>query len=314
MDAASGDQGNEPRRWGVEVRELENLVRMLSDTRANLVVPELRLIKELLASLGRQDPIYEPPGIAKEVNGRLRQLLRIGKAVAAAPEVQTPAQITELATMVESARKWFVSDVDPFIRRSDPEAAAAALADVEAKRKEIDAAAVEAKAALATIRGKAGEKAALSLAGYFGTQATKHEKAANLSLWLTAGALTALLAAVGAFSLVWPIGPTNDWINLAREGLPRLFVLGVFAYGVRFVVRNYTINKHLQVTNELRANILCTYPALVASMSDDDKKGRIAILLAQAAVTSTEGGYLHFPEDKGLEAVAVLEGLLRARA
>ena len=287
MDVASQDQGNTPGRWSVEVQDLENLLRLLSDTRAQLAVPDLRLVKELVASIGRQDPAYEPPGLAKVISGRLRQLIRTAKAVAAAPGAQSPEQITQFATMVEDARKWCVEDIGPFIRRYDREAAAAALADAEAKRNEIDAAAAEANAALATIRGKAGEKAALGLAGYFDEQATKHAESASLSLWFIGGALAALLTAVGALSLVWPIGPTNDWVTLARDGLPRLFVLGVFAYGVRFVVRSYTINKHLQVTNELRANILRTYPALVASMSDDDKKGRIAILLAQAAVTST---------------------------
>jgi hypothetical protein len=146
------------------------------------------------------------------------------------------------------------------------------------------------------------ERVLNDLAKYFEGQATRRASDAVGMLLGAAISLALLLGTLAVLTVGWPLAAGNDWVTLVRDGTPRLLALGVFAYAVRFCVRNYTINKHLQVTYELRANILRTYPAFVFSLGDDlEKRGRIAIVVAQAAISAIETGYLTLPEDKGLE-------------
>ena len=95
--------------------------------------------------------------------------------------------------------------------------------------------------------------------------------------------------------------------------MPRAFALGIVAYSVRFLTRNYGVNRHLQVNNEHRANLLRTHPALTSAIDDNVPRDRIAIVLAASVASAIDSGYLKQAEDKGLDSTirSVMETLRR---
>jgi hypothetical protein len=316
-------RGGTPPRWGDQIAALSDerlnalgqAERLGSELNFLDAVPALRVIREVLTALSYQDPVWEPRELAGEVSQHLDELMRDVDLIEAFTPSDNPAQRrANVLQTIDNQRSWFVSRVAPVLRSADV-AGANALTEALAKRDEIIAAAEEARAALVTIREASGEKGTADLARYFEDQAKVHAIAADNALRAAVIAVTALLVAGAALVFIpeLAIKPTSDWVEYARQLLPRLFLLGIIAYAVRFAVRNFTVNKHLQVSNEQRANILRTFPLMIASGQTEVQKDRMAVLLTQAAVSTIDSGYLKHPEDKGLDssALAAVELLRR---
>ena len=181
----------------------------------------------------------------------------------------------------------------------------------------------EVEGILQRARGALGAAGAQELSMHFKDQATNYERLARLMLRTATACAVALavsIAALGGMAdwlVTWvglpplAVEKTTDWAILARDAAPRLLVLAVLAYGVRFGVRNYSINKDLQETCRLRVAVLKTYDPLVKSMPDDDKMGRMGLLLAQAT-TAVDTGHRKAGEDHGLDgSVLALAELLK---
>lgn len=313
----------QPPRWGDQIAALNDEriealpqnERLGSELNFAAVVGPIKVIRDLLVALAWQSPDYEPLNLAGEVSSHMAEVLRVVDTIEAFTATENPeARRASLITNVNNERSWFVEKVAPFIR-ADAVGAAAAYADLIARRHEVAKAAEEAQQALATIREAAGEKGTSDLARYFETQAKEHRTASETMLRAAIAGVGALFV-VGAAFVFWEpftIRPTTDLVEYLRQLIPRLFLLGIIAYAIRFATRNYTVNKHLQVSNEQRANILRTFPTLIASGQNDVQKDRMAVILAQAAVTNIDSGYLQHAEDKGLDgsALAAIELLRR---
>lgn len=314
-----------PPRWGDQLALLsdDNLERLRREDDLGAAfnfgpaVETLKVIRDFVRPLSYQDPKYEPPGLAAEVTAHLEQ---VKNEIAQIEQYDGSgdANVTRqnIFTRLENERGWFAEKVGPVLGRSDTLDVAATLAELRQARDEIrELREQSAKAATAT-KELAGGEGARALATFFEKQATEHKDTAWNFLRIAGGLVACLVIAAGLMFLVWPIEvklTTEDtWVQFARDLLPRLFILGVFAYGVRFAVRNYTINKHLQVSNEQRANILRTFDALVSSVDGEDK-GRMGVLLATAAVAGIDSGYLKEPEDKGLDSTALMAAELVKR-
>jgi len=312
-----------PPRWGDQIGALSEerlsrlgqIERLGSDLGFVDALPPLRVIREVVTALSYQDPVWEPKELEGEVSQHLNELLRDVDLIEAFTPTENPAQRRQnIISSIDANRGWFLTRVAPLIRASDI-AVATAAAEALAKRDEVRAAAEDAKAALASIRQAAGEKGTARLAQFFEEQAAGHRSTAARMLVSGAAAVVVLLLVGIAFVFVpeLAIGATTDVVGYVRELIPRLFLLGIIAYAIRFFSRQYTVNKHLQVSNEQRANILRTFPAIVESGKNDVQRDRMAVVFAQAAVASIESGYLKAGEDKGLDstALAILELLRR---
>ena len=315
----------QPPRWGDQIAALsaENLERLRRDEELGSAltfspaVDILTVIREYATALSWQDVRYEPSSLAGEVTSHLVDVLRVvGEIEAFTPTDNAAARHQNLITSCDNERSWFADKVGPVIRAGDLEASSA-YAELISRRDDVTRAAEEARQALALIREAAGEKGASDLAKFFASQATTHSATARIFLVL-AGALVLVVFGLGTwYFFVDPIRlepqDSADWIEFARQLLPRLLLLGVVAYGVRFAIRNYAVNKHLQVSNEQRANILKTFPILIASGQTEVQKDRMAVILAQAAVMGIETGYLKHAEDRGLDGqlLAAIELLRR---
>jgi fumarate reductase subunit D len=322
VDAVIVREGD-PRRWASEIAALsdENLENLRQEERLGEAlnfteaVEKLRVIREFTVALAWQDQRYEPTNFGDEVSTHLQAVMRAVELIGTFTPTDNPlARRQNIFTELDNERGWFIRNVGPIVQPVNVEAAGA-YAELLERRREVMSAAQEAQEALVTIREAAGAKATSDLAAYFETQAKEHAGTARTML-IAAVIGTVILLVVGfLFVFVDPfkMPASRDWIEFVRQLLPRLFLLAVIAYGVRFAVRNYTVNMHLRVTSEQRANILRTYPGLVASGQTEVQKDRIAVLLAQAAVAPVDSGYLKHPEDKGLDSqlLAVAELLRR---
>lgn len=300
-----------PPRWGDQLAALSDEridslpqdARLGSELSFGQVVQPIKVMRDLALALARQDPVHEPAALAPQVTEHLNAVIGHVDLIEAFTATDNP-EVRRVNTInnIENERSWFVQSVQPFIR-ADAVGASAAFAELNARRDEVTKAAEEAQAALVTIREAAGEKGTSDLARFFEDQAKGHKGSADRML-LGVAIAVGVLFAVGAALVFVPglqIKPTSDLTQYLREVLPRLFLLGIIAYVIRFFGRNYTINKHLQVSNEQRANILRTFPTLIASGQTEVQKDRMAVIIAQAAMSAIDSGYLKHPEDKGIE-------------
>jgi hypothetical protein len=314
-----------PARWGDQIALLsdENLERLRREdafgSTGNFgpAVESLRVIRNFVAALSAQDPKYEPTTLSGEVTAHLEAAKNeIGQIEAYDGTGDAATTRQNIFTRLDNERGWFAEKVGPVLGRSDTLNVAEALAELRATRDEVRALREQTASAATATKALAGGEGASVLANYFDAQAASHRSSAWNYIRL-AGGLIATLSIVAlvlflALPITLPLTTQDSWIQFARDLLPRLFVLGVLAYGVRFAVRNYAINKHLQVSNEQRANILKTFDALVSSVDGEDK-GRMSVLLATAAVAGIDSGYLTQAEDKGLDSTALMAAELVKR-
>jgi hypothetical protein len=136
-----------------------------------------------------------------------------------------------------------------------------------------------------------------NLSRYFSGRVIQYHNSARDAFNKAAAFFIALLVALAIFVAIKPATPPGDWVQLTSEGVPKLLVLGVLVYGVRFFTKDYFVNRHLQVTYEHRMTILDTYRDLVFLIEDAVPRDRIAILLASAVVAEVQTGYLSGPDD-----------------
>lgn len=313
-----------PPRWGDQLALLsdENLERLRredafgSALNFGPAVDILKVIRTFAEALAYQDPNYEPTTLAGEVTAHLESVKNdIGEIEKFDGSGDATTVRQNIITRLNNERGWFAEKVGPVIQ-ADTVNVAAMLAELRDARAEVERLRTETQGAATATKALAGGEGAGALATFFEAQANAHKESA-WNFLRSAGALIVALGVVAfllfvALPITLVLTDEDSWVQFARDLLPRLFILGVIAYGVRFAVRNYTINKHLQVSNEQRANILRTFDALVSSVEGEDK-GKMSVLLATAAVAGIDSGYLKQPEDKGLDSTALMAAELVRR-
>lgn len=307
-----------PPRWAAELVQLQDsVIEPLARTEDfgaaygfAPAIESLRVIRQFVTALAWQDPLYEKSNLDRDVSGHLVEVQKICDEIRNFDGLGDAAvRRQNILTRLDNERGWIAGEVGPAIRVPELTQSAAALHETiqsaATAKTELEAI----KDLVSTVREVAGREGASALGQSFTKQAKSHQDAALLFL---GGAAVSLLLLLGAAYYVFVHDPISlavtsqtDWAEFTRQLLPRVFLLGVAAYLVRFCARNYTVNKHLQVSNEQRANILRTYPALVGAGTTDVQRDRMAVVLATAAVATIESGYLKHPEDRGLESSAL---------
>jgi hypothetical protein len=127
---------------------------------------------------------------------------------------------------------------------------------------------------VANARGKGATLSAHQTSAYYGNQAEGHRLKSYIGA-VAAGACTLLLLLVAAGLPDWlgkvddaDLTSPNPILAVAVAVGPRVFVAGLLAYALRFTLRYFSVNNHLQVVNESKRNALDTVPLLLASASD----------------------------------------------
>jgi hypothetical protein len=167
------------------------------------------------------------------------------------------------------------------------------VTDAQAKHQVIDALYRQAQAqgpAIASDR----------LAGRYAAQVGKYRLFGRLIaagiVVIAAGIVVAALDPLHWFAAL----PTTDsLVQLASAAGPRILVLGLLLYGLRVVVRQYSINRHLEVVNTHRVNALDTFNLFGKAVPEDDQAARTVILteLVRAVFREPPTGYVD--EDEG---------------
>lgn len=114
-------------------------------------------------------------------------------------------------------------------------------------------------------------------------------------------------AAVAAIAIVplaigWPpelgslsnvnLSADDAWIRVLIAIAPRAVLVGLLFYGLRFAVRYFQVNSHLQVLNENRRNGLDTVPLLTKSTSDPAVADALLAQIVKALFTDATTGFL----------------------
>ena len=281
-------------------------------------IEDIKLIRELVAAFANQDPRYEPLGQTDKivaVLGDLRNAMAERRTFEPVGDPQ--ASHGQLVTRIQQLRGAITELVVPYLR-VDPARAAAEAAYLSELLTGAEPQAAQIQNLLKTSQDRAAEKASSDLASYFQKQATGHENLARffiggiiVSVALTGGAAWALFILATPHAVPESGG---EWLVFARDIAFRLVILGLTTYLIRFTVRQYGINKHLQVINQHRANTLDTYPLLVGAAPDDLAKEHMSLLLTQAAIAPFGTGYEGAAADAAADAqlLSLAETMIRS--
>jgi hypothetical protein len=255
----------------------------------------IRVIRDIANAIRGEDPEQLPDNLLGEVETHRGQLVQIANEivefkVAQANPVDARDQIIR---RINQERQWFATEVRPHIRGTD-----VSLSDAQAVLSRATDAASEIEGILSDIRSQAGEAAATELSGYYTKQTERYHDVARS--WLIGGALVIVATAILGLDLfVWQPLPivtaaAGDvrWEEFARGLVERLFFLGLAAYALAFVTRNYRVAKHLEVVNEQKRNALNTYTLFVAAVSDAETQNLITVELVRTIFAAVETGYL----------------------
>ena len=313
-----------PPRWAEQLAALQDsVIRPLTRTEEfgvaygfGAAVEKMQVIREFATALAWQPRKYEKKDLESQVSAHLTTVLQLCDQIRdydGSGDASTRRQ--SLLTSLDGEHDWFVGEVGPAIRVAQLVRATTALQDTIAAGEQATAKVAEIDDLVKTVRDVAGNQGAKALAEFFANQAIGHATTAKNFLYGAGAAVIGVVVVAGWVFVLDPIKvdltSQANWVEFTRQLLPRALAIGVAAYLVRFATRNYTINKHLQVSNEQRANILRTYPALVGQGTNDVQRDRTAVILATAAVSSIDSGYLKQGDDKGLDSsvLAIYEAL-----
>lgn len=255
----------------------------------------IRVIRDIANAAAQEDPQQLPANLLGQVDNHRAQLVQQAKNIMEFTVGQgNPVDLrNQIIERINQERQWFATEVRPHIRGSDVN-----LGDAQAI---LDRAAEASRAVdetLAQIRTRAGEAVATELSGYYTQQASDYGNSARD--WLIGGGVVIVATAIlGLDVFVWqplPIVATvaGDvrWEEFARGLVERLFFLGLAAYALAFVTRNYRVAKHLEVVNEQKRNALNTYKLFTAAVSDAETQNLITVELVRTVFAAAESGFL----------------------
>jgi hypothetical protein len=265
-------------------------------------IANLRLIRAWATAAAAQDPSLMFASLRNEIPAHLSRAVAFVQQIRDfdLTQIPNPSDVhRSIIAEVEGEKDWFAQAVSPYIRIGEVEVAALRSEAVDAVQA-TSAAAAEAQELLSRIRVAAGSAGAANVSTYYSGQASVHETQARRFLWVGGVAVAATLATAMVFFVLAPpqAREPDDWLVFMRETLARVFIIGVPAYVATFCLRNYRVNKHLQVVNEQKRTALDTYPLFTESVSDDATRALIAVELLRATVGITDTGYLGNQPDK----------------
>lgn len=301
---------------------LDGLTRAteLGELNFGSTVAKLRAIRQVVEALSQEDPRELPSQLPTQVAQQLDQVLIYVDQMRSFTLAQDQASTTRsnLDTNVENLKEWFLKEVRPHLRGRAVDVSATA-AELQSIMQKARTTASEADALINKLRQAAGEAGATELSSHYRTQAENHSTQADRFLKATIGGVvgTAILGFVLFVIVPPPVGSADQghWGEFVREVLIRLFFLGIATSVVAFLVRNYRINKHLEISNQEKRNALNTYPLFREAATTDEAQDLVTAQLASAVFGHTDTGFLSGSHDKTIiENVPGVTGLLQPRS
>lgn len=169
--------------------------------------------------------------------------------------------------------------------------------------------------ALERVQTAAGQAASGQLSRHYRKQVGDHRSLATK--FLGAVIIVALILAVASYYLFDGINTGRDEsaIKFARDGVARLLLLGLIAYGLAFCSRGYRANTHLAIVNEQKANALDTFSLFQETVTTEAGKEAVTVELVRAVFATSDSGYLQGSADKTIieEQGSAVLSLLAAR-
>jgi hypothetical protein len=169
--------------------------------------------------------------------------------------------------------------------------ARATLKDIQDAQSEI----IQIKRAVSEAATVAGVTATEGFAKVFMDDSRAYGRIANW--WLGGLGVTAII--VGGIGLDLTRYLVAKHLSISQDLIVKLLALSLGLYVVRFVTRNFYANKHLQILNRHRANVLSSIEALLKSVDNPDLKDYIMSAGAKTAFESGETGFLSVREGAG---------------
>ena len=228
----------------------------------------------------------------------LENLLNAMKAYG--PTSQNPAQDrTNYITRAGNARDVLAQHLGPILR-TDAAQVNTTLTEVESLKgdledlkAELTERTEELKKQQQAVAASSGATASSDLARFYKDQADSHRGSARIFLIGAAVAGLALVALViVAFGLRAPESSPNDWTEFAGGAIFRVLLLSVAGFALVFCVRNYRVNKHLEVLNKRRENALETFGLFQGAVTSEDARNLIVGELVRAVFAHEDTGYV----------------------
>jgi len=209
---------------------------------------------------------------------------------------------TNLISNVQGARSGLLQQCAPFIRSADIDVAARSTSIMEALGR-IRALEAEADKAVDKIRVASGTVGAAKLSAHYLAAENDHKKQAGRYLLavVIVAVLTVVLAAILFVTLKVDLKEHNtstQWAELTRSLVARLFFLGLASYALAFTIRNYKVNRHLQVSNAQKRIALDTYGLFTEAVADAELRDVITAELVKAVFVAPDTGFLDTGSDK----------------
>jgi hypothetical protein len=214
---------------------------------------------------------------AADATGRRNGIVAdIDRAVDAIKQWATPAAAMSTAPLVEQTRKTMEADAQ--------------------RAKEIVA---QAEALLSAAQAKGTSVSASTSSGHYKTQAEAHRIKSYIGgagavasvlvlIGLAAGAGSDVLGSIQPADLTDP----NPVLSVLVHAAPRTFLAGIVLYALRFSLRYFSVNSHLQVVNESKRNALDTYPLLLASASTPQVADALLAEIVRALFLDPNTGFV----------------------
>ncbi|QQG37504.1 MAG: hypothetical protein HYS26_02595 [Candidatus Kaiserbacteria bacterium] len=149
----------------------------------------------------------------------------------------------------------------------------------------------EASKTLQKIKDVSASSGAEAYAHVFSSQATIHKNTAKW--WLWAGvAFFAILVLYLIYLLANGVPTSEDLVHAIRDiSLRVLFLIAIY-FALTQSIKNYNVNKHLQVVNEHRQNSLKTFEAFLNAAATDDVKSAVLLQATKSIFDPGKTGYL----------------------
>jgi hypothetical protein len=264
-------------------------------------IPKLRLAREIGVGVNASirlasQKVQENVGIAlSAVAGTREQIERFDATTGDAAAVRG-SLISQLDRALDDLKQWGAPIAFAPQQAAWSDLSQAAREDLAAIR---DARATADRLAEA-LQAKGTVASATISSGHYEIQADRH----RFKSWLgAAGAVGSLTILLGLASGLWPdqlgrvtpadLTSPNPVLAVLVAAGPRLFLAALAAYALRFALRYFSVNSHLQVVNEAKRNALNTYPLLIASASKPEAADALLSEIVRALFLDPHTGYIN---------------------
>jgi hypothetical protein len=273
----------------------------MGDLNLNEVVKVLEVLREDLVQGNTLKPEQVSETVFNNVAGtQFRdQILNLLKAMQDyGPTTQNPTQErTNLLAQAKDLRDQALTQLRPLLRPPIEEATKT-LAELESMRVTLAATTAELEDRVAeltkqqeAVASKSGQAATGELAKQYKQQADEHMKAAKVLLRFAIGTGVALALLI-CLTFWWLAPETNDMTEFIRQSALRLLLLSVATVALVFCLRNYRVNKHLEVLNERRENALETFGLFQGAVTSEDARNYVVQELVRAVFAHEDTGYV----------------------